>query len=115
MIIKLQWKNYESGGSHVSFDSEEIATLIEAKDGSARVTLKSGYSMTAVETFHHVHDLWVEGRAHAEGVKMAAAPPTDLPPWHSQAAKGPKQRDLLEESPDPDDDDWHRNNDEIPF
>jgi hypothetical protein len=113
MIIKLQWKNYESGGSHVSFESEEIATLIEAKDGSARVTLKSGYSMTAVETFHHVHDLWVAGRAHAEGVKMAAAPPTDfVPPWHNQAAKGPKQRDLLEESPDPDD---YDHADEIPF
>jgi hypothetical protein len=79
VIIKLQWKSYEGGGSHVSFDTEDISSLVEAKDGGARLTLKSGYSMSAVQTYAEVHDLWVQGRARAESAK--AVPPTGAPSW----------------------------------
>ena len=75
MIIKLQWKNYEGGGSHVSFDTEDIQTLIEAKEGNARITLKNGYSMTAEESHAYVHDLWVQGRSRAEALAAGVPPP----------------------------------------
>ena len=80
MIIKLQWKNYEGGGSHVSFDTEDIQTLIEAKEGNARVTLKNGYSMTAEESHAYVHDLWVQGRRMTEALAAGRPPPPPPPP-----------------------------------